>query len=63
MNAPKDPDVRARLWVALGNQPGVSAWFTVWLLSRAARQHDGAPHKVTQPATGDCKNQARGSSA
>lgn len=26
---------RARLWQAFGNQPGVSAWFAVWSLSRS----------------------------
>jgi hypothetical protein len=34
MTADKDSDSRARLWVALGNEPGVSAWFSVWSLSR-----------------------------
>ncbi|HEV2111739.1 MAG TPA: hypothetical protein VGT99_10335 [Gammaproteobacteria bacterium] len=29
-----DADERSRVWIALGNQPGVSAWFAVWLLSR-----------------------------
>lgn len=30
-------DERNGLWVALGNQPGVSAWFTVWIMSRLAK--------------------------
>lgn len=29
-----DADNRGRVWIALGSQPGVSAWFAVWLLSR-----------------------------
>lgn len=27
-------DSRTSLWIALGNQPGVTAWFAVWLLAR-----------------------------
>lgn len=29
------------LWVALGSQPGVSAWFAVWILSRLSRPSKG----------------------
>jgi hypothetical protein len=29
-----DPDVKVSLWLALGKQPGVSAWFVVWMSSR-----------------------------
>ena len=29
-----DADDRSRVWIALGSQPGASAWFAVWLLSR-----------------------------
>lgn len=29
-----DAETRARVWEALAGQPGVGAWFTVWLLSR-----------------------------
>jgi hypothetical protein len=29
-----DAETRARVWTALGNQPGVSAWFAIWLLAR-----------------------------
>lgn len=32
--ADRNRDRRADLWIALGNQPGVSAWFAVWLLAR-----------------------------
>lgn len=27
-------EARVALWIALGSQPGVSAWHAVWLLSR-----------------------------
>lgn len=29
-----DTETRARVWAALGNQPGVGAWVAVWLLAR-----------------------------
>lgn len=29
-----DAETRARVWAALGNQPGVGAWFAVWFLAR-----------------------------
>ncbi len=29
-----DAETRAWVWAAIGNQPGVSAWFAVWLLAR-----------------------------
>lgn len=29
-----DTETRARVWAALGQQPGVGAWFAVWLLAR-----------------------------
>lgn len=32
--AKHDDEARVRLWVALGAQPGVSAWYAVWLLAR-----------------------------
>lgn len=37
MSIPEDSETRSRLWIALGNQPGVSAWFAVWSLSREAK--------------------------
>jgi len=33
MQTPRDEAERVQLWIALGNQPGVSAWFTVWRVS------------------------------
>ena len=39
-------DSRASLWIALGNQPGVSAWFAVWLLARL-----NPPRKAMRAAT------------
>ncbi|HEY4127085.1 MAG TPA: hypothetical protein VGN70_03475 [Gammaproteobacteria bacterium] len=31
MSTPKQDEAeRVQLWIALGQQPGVSAWFTVW---------------------------------
>ena len=42
-----DAETRARVWAALGNQPGVGVWFTVWLLSRlsgvTATRHQTGP--------------------
>jgi hypothetical protein len=26
-----------QLWIAMGNQPGTGAWFSVWLVSRSKR--------------------------
>lgn len=40
-------DSRASLWIALGNQPGVSAWFAVWLLARLSPP----PRKAAKPVT------------
>lgn len=28
---------RTELWIAVGNQPGTGAWFSVWLVSRSKR--------------------------
>ena len=44
--AERSVDSRARLWIALGNQPGVSAWFSVWLLARL----NPMPRKVMRAA-------------
>lgn len=45
-------DSRASLWIALGNQPGVSAWFAVWLLARLnpPRKAMRAAAATSQPA-------------
>ena len=48
-----DEDTRTSLWIALGNQPGVSAWYAVWLLSRLYPAAAKAPRKsapVAMPA-------------
>ncbi len=37
---------RERLWIALGNQPGLGAWHAVWLLSRLLPR---APKPAPQP--------------
>jgi hypothetical protein len=28
---------KTQLWIAIGNQPGNGAWFSVWLVSRSKR--------------------------
>jgi len=43
--AEKAVDSRASLWIALGHQPGVSAWFAVWLLARL-----NPPQRTTRAA-------------
>jgi hypothetical protein len=63
MNAPKDDNVRARLWVALGNEPGVSAWFSVWSLSRESKRHQDDLRKTVRPGADNCHNQVKGSPA
>ena len=46
MQTPKDETARLELLRALGQQPGVSAWFSVWQLARL-----GAPaREVWAPA-------------
>jgi hypothetical protein len=30
-------DEKTQLWIAIGNQPGTGAWFSVWLVSRFQR--------------------------
>jgi len=37
----RDAQKSAELWVAFGNQPGVSAWFAVWVLSRLSEPRPG----------------------
>ena len=47
-------DARVRLWIALGNQPGLGAWHAVWLLSRLMpRPAESAakPEATVSPAT------------
>lgn len=63
MNIPADKDERARLWVALGNQPGASAWFSVWMLSRESQHRTAAARKPGAPATDCCTPPAKGSPA
>jgi hypothetical protein len=47
-----DAETRARVWVALGNQPGVSAWFAVWLLARFSGAKQRAAQKPAAPLRG-----------
>lgn len=63
MNISKDSDARARLWVALGNQPGVSAWFTVWSLSRATKSAASEKIKGDKPIAENDSKCADGSPA
>ncbi|MFI4920581.1 MAG: hypothetical protein ACHQAZ_02945 [Gammaproteobacteria bacterium] len=44
-------DGRKGLWIALGQQPGVSAWFTVWRLSRLAKRAARQPKPATKAAS------------
>ena len=37
MQIPKDEAERVQLWIALGQQPGVSAWFTIWRVTHKQR--------------------------
>jgi hypothetical protein len=30
-------DEKTQLWIAVGNQPGTGAWFSVWRVSRSKR--------------------------
>jgi hypothetical protein len=63
MITPKDNDARARLWIALGNGPGVGAWFSVWALSREAKRHENEPCKTARSGTEHCHNRVKGSPA
>lgn len=64
MTANKDSDSCARLWVALGNEPGVSAWFSVWSLSRNWLGYkNSAPHKKSGAVTECNPKQVNGSPA
>ena len=49
-------DMRSGLWVALGCQPGVSAWYAVWLLSRLSPP---APKEPRQPVSTPATRQTR----
>ena len=37
MRTPRDEAERVQLWIALGNQPGVGTWFTVWRVVTSKR--------------------------
>lgn len=63
MNNPADKDARARLWVALGNQPGVAAWFSVWALSRKTPRRNAAERHPAKPAADGCAPRAKSSPA
>lgn len=59
MQTPKDEMARVELLKALGQQPGVSAWFSVWQLARlgAPAREVWAPAPRFNPnrtATGNC---------
>ena len=53
MQTPKDEAERVQLLIALGDQPGVSAWFNVWQLARLGRPASevwgGATRKAESP--------------
>lgn len=49
-------DMRSGLWVTLGCQPGVSAWYAVWLLSRLSPP---APKEPQNPASAPATRQTR----
>ncbi|MGE5625586.1 MAG: hypothetical protein ACM3ZT_08570 [Bacillota bacterium] len=60
MQMPKDANERVKLWQALGQQPGVSAWFSVWQLARIGRPSPevwgGAPRlDLGRRAAGNCR--------
>lgn len=63
MTIPTDKDARARLWVALGNQPGVGAWFSVWTLSRESQHRTAVEGKPGASTTDCCVPPAKGSPA
>ena len=59
MWTPKDEKARVELLKALGQQPGVGAWFSVWQLARlgAPAREVWAPAPRFNPgrrATGNC---------
>ena len=37
MQIPRDEAERVQFFITLGQQPGVGAWFSVWLVSRSKR--------------------------
>ena len=37
MQMPKDEATRVQYWISLGQQPGVSAWFTLWRVAYSKR--------------------------
>lgn len=54
-----DADSRSSLWIALGNQPGVSAWYAVWLLSRLSPPAPKGPRKSVPAAAPAFKTSRR----
>jgi hypothetical protein len=50
MSNPNSEAERVQLWIALGQQPGVSAWFTVWrvVYSNRPRASKAAAAKPAQ---------------
>jgi len=58
MTTPKNNTARARLWVALGNQPGVSTWFAVWSLARESRSPQAGEHNNEAREAEDCMKPA-----
>jgi len=53
MQIPRDDAERVQLWIALGHQPGVSAWFTVWrvVTSKRVQTPKTAPMKGVHQGT------------
>jgi hypothetical protein len=47
-----DGNDKTELWIAVGNQPGCGAWFSVWLVSRSKRNPapEAAAKKLPQGA-------------
>lgn len=60
MQTLKDETARVELLKALGQQPGVSAWFSVWQLARlGSPAHEvWAPAPRSNPARRDAGNNA-----
>ncbi len=46
MQTPRDEAERVQYWVSLGQQPGVSAWFTIWQVVYRKRVQ---PAKAARP--------------
>jgi len=54
-----DADTRGRVWIALGSQPGTSAWFAVWLLSHLSPPASKEPQKPLPAAAPAFKSSRR----